>query len=1522
MKKSFLKAVSFAIFALIATPLVSMAALPVITAQPVNQTNTVGGTVNFGVTATSDSPLFYQWTFNSSAITNATNALLTLTNIDLSQAGNYSVTLSNDDGPTNSATATLTVYLAPGVVFFDDFSGPTLNPIWQTNLPNAYSGSFPYGYSQVAQYIGAPNYDFESVGGASVLRMTNIMDSLQRCGWSSTTNFVTGDFRYEARFNTLIQSPTNSIDGFIEIWVINATNSNLYDIVSPFGGSYDGALSFFVGSTVDNNYTETPFSYANNTWYRIVLTGAPGQNIRASILDDNGNELIGQTLAHDSTAFGSGFKIALSQLIGDALSPYPVNVAVDYVKLTTGVAPTITSQPANVTATSGSTATLSVSASGSNPLYYQWTQNGLPVGGATNSTLMLSNVQTSQAGYYAVSVVNAYGAAFSSNALLNVGSGPVITNQPSSQSVASGGTVIFNVSVVGTAPINYQWKFNGANLAGATNVSLQLTNVQSVQAGNYSVFVTNLFGSVLSSNAALTVQVAPYIVTQPTNKTVTAGSSVSLVGTAGGSQPLLYLWSFNGTNLIGTTNNTLILTNVQPSQAGIYVLTVTNAYGGIWSSNALLTVNGVKPSITTQPGNQYVMSGSTATFTVSASGTAPLYYQWNFNGTNIAGATSSSLVLTNVQAIQAGNYAVVVTNAYGSITSSNGVLNILSSLATAFFDDFSGTNLNANWQASLPNGAHSGSFPYGSSQTATYLGGPNYSFNSLNSNSVIQLSNSLSTLQRRGWDSVTNYGGTNFYYDVRFNTLTLSSTSSIDGFVEIWIIDAANSNRYDIVSPFSGNYGTAPSFFSGSSIDNSYTETSVTYSNNTWYHLVLQSAPGQNIRASILNDAGTELIGRTFAHNASAYTSGFKVGLSQSVGNSGGTYPVKVAVDYVQLSAGYTPAITSQPANQTVVVGGTARFNVTATGAIPLAYQWYFGTNVLLAQTNSTLVITNVQLAQAGNYSVTVSNYVGYTNSLAALLTVAQPPVITLQPTNQTVLSYNSASFSVGATGTGSLNYQWRKNGTNLVDGGNITGSTTTTLNLASVSVADAASYDVIVSNSYAATNSAVAVLTVPQTGLIVGSTNVMSGGTVTVSVLMNALGVENSMETSVGYDPTKLVLQSIQTGQATSGAYLQPLYTYTNQGYVGFAIFLNYGSVVPAGTQEVAQLTFYALPVTNTTAVNVSFGDYPDGRQLLDNNLESLPATYQTGTVTLAPAEYAADVYPRFNGDHQVNLQDWGEIGRMVAGLDVPTNSDELLRADCAPRNAPDGVLTIADWVQAGRYAVNLDPLTLVTPNVPPQMAAKAHPLGSPVPSRILQVGNVSAVRGQNVSVPVLLVCNTSENAAGFTVNFNTNLLKYVNTTLGTNVAGGRLNVNSGTPGKLGVALALSPGQSLPAGTNQIVVLQFTANASGTGTIPLTLDNSVVQLEIVDNTANVLAANYVSGTVVLPAQPSLAVTSTGSGLQLTWPLTNGTFQVQAADNVLGPWTTLVLPLTTNGGNAVVSVLFTNQQQYFRLTGQ
>src|ERR1035437_4549334 len=134
----------------------------------------------------------------------------------------------------------------------------------------------------------------------------------------------------------------------------------------------------------------------------------------------------------------------------------------------------------------------------------------------------------------------------------------------------------------------------------------------------------------------------------------------------------------DGTNLSGQTTATLTLTNVSSTDQGTYQLVVTNQYSSVTSAPALLTVNTeiIPPSITSGPHSQTNVLGGTATFTVTATGTA-LNYQWEFNSSDLAGQSSTSLTLNNLSAASQGSYLVRVFNSAGSTTSPPATLTVL-----------------------------------------------------------------------------------------------------------------------------------------------------------------------------------------------------------------------------------------------------------------------------------------------------------------------------------------------------------------------------------------------------------------------------------------------------------------------------------------------------------------------------------------------------------------------------------------------------------------------------------------------------------------------------------------------------------------------------------------------------------------------------------------------------------------------------------------------------------------------------
>jgi hypothetical protein len=201
--------------------------------------------------------------------------------------------------------------------------------------------------------------------------------------------------------------------------------------------------------------------------------------------------------------------------------------------------------------------------------------------------------------------------------------------------------------------------------------------------------------------------------------------------------------------------------------------------------------------------------------------------------------------------------------------------------------------------------------------------------------------------------------------------------------------------------------------------------------------------------------------------------------------------PNATDIDFLASLVTYPPVILTQPLSQTVAAGAPATFNVTADGTGPLSYQWRFNATNITGATSNSFTVTSAHGTNTGNYSVVVSNTYGRVTSAVATLTLGVPPGITTQPQPQRVVEGNTATFTVVATGTPRLNYQWRQDGTNIYGsltggqpGGNGDGGSFKRDNAQPVHAGD---YSVVISNPFGMITSAVATLTVsvrPQLSL------------------------------------------------------------------------------------------------------------------------------------------------------------------------------------------------------------------------------------------------------------------------------------------------------------------------------------------------------------------------------------------------------------------------------------------------------
>ena len=263
---------------------------------------------------------------------------------------------------------------------------------------------------------------------------------------------------------------------------------------------------------------------------------------------------------------------------------------------------------------------------------------------------------------------------------------PSITAQPADQSIKVGDAATFSVVAAGSVPLFYQWHKNGAAIAGAT-AALYTTPaaIPDNDGDAFAVIISNAAGTVASSSARLSVTasaVAPAITSEPSDASITAGQAATFSVVASGTAPLSYQWQKNGTAITGATATGYTTPAATTADSGAtFAVVVSNSAGSATSRSAKLTVAApggpVAPSITVQPADQSIRAGQTATYSVTATGTAPLSYQWRKNGTAIAGATSASY--TTPAATTADNgatFAVVVSNPAGSVTSRSARLTV------------------------------------------------------------------------------------------------------------------------------------------------------------------------------------------------------------------------------------------------------------------------------------------------------------------------------------------------------------------------------------------------------------------------------------------------------------------------------------------------------------------------------------------------------------------------------------------------------------------------------------------------------------------------------------------------------------------------------------------------------------------------------------------------------------------------------------------------------------------------------
>ena len=379
------------------------------------------------------------------------------------------------------------------------------------------------------------------------------------------------------------------------------------------------------------------------------------------------------TASVTATANGIAGSYEVTATTAGATSP----AVFDLTNATSTNAPVVTLQPVNQTVNAGATASFTATATGNPTPTVQWqvsTDGGVTfsdISGATADTYSFTAAADQNGDEYSAVFTNSYGSTTSAAATLTVNTAPVVTGNPSNQTVTAGNTATFTAAASGQPVPAVQWQvstdggttFN--NISGANADTYSFTAAADQNGNEYCAVFTNSLGSATSTAATLTVNTGPVVTTNPSDQTVDAGQSATFTAAASGQPAPTVQWQMSTdggatfTDISGATANTYSFTALAAQNGDEYQAVFTNSVGSAATSAAILTVN-TAPVVTTNPSNQTVTAGNTATFTAAASGQPAPTVQWQVStdgGTtfnNISGANADTYSFT-AAADQNGN---------------------------------------------------------------------------------------------------------------------------------------------------------------------------------------------------------------------------------------------------------------------------------------------------------------------------------------------------------------------------------------------------------------------------------------------------------------------------------------------------------------------------------------------------------------------------------------------------------------------------------------------------------------------------------------------------------------------------------------------------------------------------------------------------------------------------------------------------------------------------------------------------
>lgn len=625
----------------------------------------------------------------------------------------------------------------------------------------------------------------------------------------------------------------------------------------------------------------------------------------------------------------------------------------------------------------------------------------------------------------------------------------------------------------------------------------------------------------------LTGDGSPVLVNQPSDITGSSGQRLRLIGKVGGNRPMSLQWYKDGTPVAGAAGPVLLLNNAAGSDAGSYQLAASNALGQVVSRLATVRIQDTPPSvrrITLEPTTHTPFVGGVATLHAEILGSAPMRIQWMHAGRPIPNATNASMSLVNLRRDQSGDYTVMVSNDFGSASSTPFRLNIAelviwgnpiiqsygvpaaaTDVVQVSTSESTSIALRADGTAvTWDNGSATSSMPPppGLNGLVAVAAGPGYNL-ALTSDgritgwgwnySALGISSSLSNI-------IAIAAGAQYCLALRsdgrllaFGDNELARRAAAGGIGGVVGVSAylkyglvlksdgtvANVGDTTLFDPPPPDLRNATAIALGRGNAQALRADGTVLQWGTIYDVNLIPQPAGLSDAIAIANGGD--------HVLALRADGTVVGWGAD-GQRQATIPADLK-SVAAIAAAYThsialvdnghPRIFQHPLNVTAVIGGNARLAVQAIGESPLHYQWRAHGQPIALATNAVLALDDLSFLDTDQYDAVVSNSQGSVTSRVATITasVSAPfnAVLQIQPATGAALLHGNATLTANAEGTTPFAYQW------LREGAEIARSYEPILRLKDISLSDAGNYSVVVANPFGMTTSAPVRLVVTQ---------------------------------------------------------------------------------------------------------------------------------------------------------------------------------------------------------------------------------------------------------------------------------------------------------------------------------------------------------------------------------------------------------------------------------------------------------